>query len=114
MILNILKTIYVSIVIISLVAFFGGLIYEIKNNSEFVDKMTCNKTLYNGKPQLGWVNGTLTNVTEENNRQCERMETLVNTSNNLIFIVILFWIWVIRKDLKELWEWFDNRIEWEK
>ena len=97
--------VYIILVIISLVSFFGSTIYYINSDQQFINALTCNKTSLNIET-VAFVNGQVINTTQSNNIKCDQMQKIVDRSNNLIYFVIIYWVWLLRKDFKEFGEWF--------
>ena len=100
--------VYIILVIISLVSFFGSTIYYINSDQQFINALTCNKASLNIET-VAFVNGQVINTTQSNNIKCDQMQKIVDRSNNLIYFVIIYWVWLLRKDFKEFGEWFKKK-----
>ena len=99
--------VYVIFTIIILSSFFIGLLIELNTNKNFINAISCNKTTGYNKINLSLFQLNETN----NNKNCENLENITEQSNNLIFFVIIFWAYAIRKDLYEAWNYIKTKFD---
>lgn len=103
--------VYAVIVIVTLLCLFGSVIY-FSHDPDFIKHFSCEKsTGYSKIPIIG-IDGIpkLVDTKElESYKQCERMERLVDASNYISLVCVVYALYMNRENFVVLYEWIKKR-----
>ena len=95
---------YLFIVFITLIVLVFGLRQEIKNNPDFVEKLTCETGVLTHYNLTDGYFIYKQNDTIYNNDNCDKIVTLLEKTNKIWLPIIVLWVLILLPDIQKLCE----------